>query len=198
MNEVRSVRLGMVRRIFSTDFRKISAPAPRFMRLSTEDDACCNGTSTYEQIFSWRAIVSSSLPEIFNLCQPLQQQGEPIFQTEVFAVAGGVLSYERDLAHATGGKALCFSNDRFKMARAKLAAQLRNDAEAARMVTAFSNLDVSRRFRRGQHAGRSFVVKVIRQVGNGAVPFRAGESSALFAGNTFSTSRHARLQSLAI
>ena len=53
-----------MRRIFSIDFRKISAPAPRFIRFSTVGDACCNGTSMYEQIFSCAAMVSSSLPVI--------------------------------------------------------------------------------------------------------------------------------------
>ena len=45
MNEVRSVRPGISRRIFSIDFRKMSAPAPRFMFFSTAGEACCNGTS---------------------------------------------------------------------------------------------------------------------------------------------------------
>ena len=33
MNDVRNVRFGIVFRIFSIDFRKMSADAPRFMRL---------------------------------------------------------------------------------------------------------------------------------------------------------------------
>ena len=34
-------------RIFSIDFRKTSAPPPLFMRLSTDAEACCRGTSRY-------------------------------------------------------------------------------------------------------------------------------------------------------
>ena len=41
-----------------------TAPPPRFMRFKTEAEACCSGTSMYEQILSWAAIVSSSRPVI--------------------------------------------------------------------------------------------------------------------------------------
>ena len=84
------------------------------------------------------------------------------------------------------------------MARTELAAQLRDDAEAAGMVAAFGDLDVSRRFGRGQHARRGFVVKIIGQIGDCAVPLRAGETSTLLARHAFSTRRHTRLQGLAV
>ena len=47
--------------------------------------------------------------------------------------------------------------------RAELAAQLRDDAEAARMVAALGDLDVGRRARRGEDARRRFVVEILRQ-----------------------------------
>src|SRR6478609_10814616 len=72
--------------------------------------------------------------QVFNLCQPLQQYGEAVLQAEVFAVTSGVLTDERDLAHAAGGKTFGLSNYGFKMARTKLTAQLRNNAKAAGMV----------------------------------------------------------------
>ncbi len=40
MNEVRSVTPGISLRIFSIERRKISAPAPRFMRFNTAGAAC--------------------------------------------------------------------------------------------------------------------------------------------------------------
>ena len=38
------------------------------------------------------------------------------------------------------------------------------------MIAAFRNLDVRRVTRRRQNAGRGFVVKIVRQIGNGTVP----------------------------
>ena len=68
----------------------------------------------YEQILSCVAIVSSRLAgdlvrvgvqetyptQIFDLRELFEQQRKAIFQSEVFAVAGRVLSDERDFAYA--------------------------------------------------------------------------------------------------
>ena len=45
MKLVRMTMLGTMLRAFSMSLRKISALPPRFMRLSTEAEACCSGTS---------------------------------------------------------------------------------------------------------------------------------------------------------
>ena len=112
----------------------------------------------YEQILSWAAIVSSSRPGDFvgirvEEANPLQavdarelfqQQGEAVFQSEVLAVAGGVLSDERDFAHAGLRQALGFGDDGFETPRAELSPQLGNDAEAAGMIAAFGDFDIGR------------------------------------------------------
>ena len=48
----------------------------------------------------------------------------PSFNAEVFAVAGGVLADERDLAHAARDQLLRLGDDRLEPARAELAAQV--------------------------------------------------------------------------
>ena len=63
-------------------------------------------------------------------------------QAEVFAVAGGVLADECDLADALGDEVFGFVDDRRHATGTELAAELRNDAEAARVVAAFGDFDV--------------------------------------------------------
>ena len=123
--------------------------------------------------------------QLFDLRQPLQQQRQAVFQAEVFAVAGGVLPDEGDFANALLGQLLRLGDDRLEAARAKLAAQLRNDAERAGMIAAFGDLDVGRVLRRGQQARRVLVVQIVRQVGDGAVPAVFGEASGGLAGVAF-------------
>src|SRR5207244_6342457 len=67
-------------------------------------------------------------------------------------------------------------NHRFKPPRAKLTAQLRKNAKGTGMIAALSNLDVGGIPGRSQHARRGFVVKIIGEVGNRAVPVLAGEA----------------------
>ena len=62
MKLVRRAMPGTAARTFSRVFKKMSAPAPRFMVLSTAGEACCSGTSRYLQMLSCLAMVSSSLP----------------------------------------------------------------------------------------------------------------------------------------
>ncbi len=66
-------------------------------------------------------------------------------------------------------------------ARAELAAELRDDAEAAGVVAAFGDLDVGRGARRGEDARRLVGVEVVGQRGGGAVPGGAGEAALLLA-----------------
>jgi len=69
------------------------------------------------------------------------------------AVAGRVLTDERDFVHAGLGQSLGFGDDRFETPRAKTAPGVGDDAEAARMIAAFGDFDIGRGSRRGQHAG---------------------------------------------
>src|SRR2546428_7736363 len=99
-----------------------------------------------------------------------------MLRAKIFASAGGVLANQRYLAHARGGRALGFGNHRFKPPRAKLTTQLRNNAKGARMIAALSDFDVRGVSGCSQHARRGFVVKIIGEVGNRAVPVLAGEA----------------------
>ncbi len=116
MKLVRIATPGMVRRMRSISFRKISPDAPRFMRFSTGALACCSGMSMYftsaamrgdriEQFL--RDLVRIRVEEAdpllvrrFDLRQARQQQRQAVLQPEIFAVAGGVLPDQVDLAHA--------------------------------------------------------------------------------------------------
>ena len=71
--------------------------------------------------------------------------GEAVFEAEVFAVAGGVLADEGDLADALRDEVFGLGDDGRHAARAELAAELRDDAEAAGVVAAFGDLDVGAR-----------------------------------------------------
>src|SRR6185437_7792104 len=124
-------------------------------------------------------------------------QRQSVLQPKVFAVTGGVLADERNLAYSVPRQPLSFRDYGFKVSRTKFTPQLRDDAEAARMITALGNLDVRRCFRRRKHARRVFVIEVIRQIGNSAVPFRAGKASALLARQPFRPSWYAGFQCLA-
>ena len=60
MKLVRMATPGMVRRMRSISFRKMSPDAPRFMRFSTAALACCSGISMYFTSDGCAAMVSSS------------------------------------------------------------------------------------------------------------------------------------------
>src|SRR5208283_4685575 len=107
---------------------------------------------------------------------------------EIFAIAGCILPDERDLAHTLLRQTLRFGNDRFEPPRTKLPPQLRNDAERAGMIAALRNLDVSRILRCREQAGRVFVVKVIRKIGDCAVPRFLREPANGFASVTLGSS----------
>ncbi len=115
----------------------------------------------------------------------VEKLGEAVGEAEIFAVAGGVLADEGDLADALGDEVLGFGEDGPHAARAELAAQLRDDAEGAGMVAALGNLDVGRGARRRQDAWGCVGVEVAGQGGGGAVPGLAGEAAGLLAGQAF-------------
>src|ERR1019366_5721402 len=97
--------------------------------------------------------------QFLDLRQPLQQQRQPVFQTQIFSVAGGILPDQRDLAHALVRKMLRLGDHRFESPRTKLATQLRDDAKRAGMIAAFGDLDVGRILRSRQQARRVLVVQ---------------------------------------
>src|SRR5579872_6063425 len=93
--------------------------------------------------------------------QFFEQEREAVLEAEIFSVAGRVLSDERNLTDPGARQALGLGNHRFKATRAELAAQLWNDAEAARMIATLRNFDVGGVARRGQNTRRGFVVEII-------------------------------------
>ena len=135
--------------------------------------------------------------QLFDLRQSFEEKRETVLHAQVFAVAGGVLPDEGDFFHALFREALGFRNHRFETARAEFAAQLRDDAERAGMIAAFGDLDVGRVFRRGQETRRVVVVEIVRQIGDGAIPLGARETSGFFAGRAFWAIGHAGLELLA-
>src|ERR1700676_1341097 len=97
-------------------------------------------------------------PQIFDLRQFLEQEGESIFQAEVFAVASRVLPDESDFPYAYLCQSLSFGDHRFEAPGAKLPPQLRDDAERAGMIAALRNFDIGSGFRSSQNSGSLFVI----------------------------------------
>ena len=58
--------------------------------------------------------------QAFDLGERVEERGEAVLEAEVFAVAGGVLADERDLADAAGDELLGLGDDGFESARAEL------------------------------------------------------------------------------
>src|SRR5208282_2384782 len=85
--------------------------------------------------------------QIFNLRQLFEQKPEPVFQSEIFSVAGGILPDQSDLPHPGLSQALGFGHHRLKSTRPKLSSQLRDDTKCAGMIAAFGNLYVGRMLR---------------------------------------------------
>ena len=78
-----------------------------------------------------------------------------------------------------------FGDDGGEAAGAELAAELRDDAEAAGVVAAFGDFDVGGGARGGEDAGGFVGVEVGGEGGGGAVPGVAGEAAGGFAGVAF-------------
>jgi hypothetical protein len=195
MKLVRRTMPGTMRRAFSMILRKMSALPPRFMRLRTAGagvlqrdvevlgDVVVLGDG-FEQArgdLVGVGVEEAQPAQAGERGEGVEQRGEAVFEPEVFAVAGGVLADEGDLADALGDEVFGFGDDRRHAARAELAAQLRDDAEAAGVVAAFGDLDVGRGARRGEDARGLVGVEVLGQGGGGAVPVLRGRSGLLFA-----------------
>ena len=108
--------------------------------------------------------------QVFDLGQPLQQKCQAILQAELLAVAGRVLTNQRNFADTGLCQSLRLRHDRCKTPRAELSAQLRNNAKSARVIAALGDLDVSHVPRRRQDAWCRLVVKIVGQIGDSPVP----------------------------
>ena len=111
-----------------------------------------------------RVAVQEAHPiQIVNLRQALQQRGQSIADSQIFAVKSGVLADQRDFAHARGRQILGFTHHGLKSAAAEFSAQLWDHTKRAGMVAAFVDLDVSGVTRSGQNARGGIVVQIIGQ-----------------------------------
>ena len=117
----------------------------------------------------------------------VEQGSEAVGQAEILAVAGGVLADKGELANALRDQVLCLGEDGSQTTRAELAAQLRDDAEAAGVIAALGDLDVGRRSGCRQDARGCVRVEEVRQGGGGAVPALAREAACRLAGVAFGT-----------
>ena len=84
----------------------------------------------------------------------------------VHAEVGGVLGDEIDLLHAAGDELTCFLDDALLRAAAMAATNARDDAEGARVVAAFGDLDVGHVLRREAEARCVVVRDVLRLAGD--------------------------------
>ncbi len=115
----------------------------------------------------------------------VEELGEAFGEAEIFAVAGGVLADEGDLADALGDEVLGLGEDGADAAGAELAAELGDDAEGAGVIAAFGDLDVGGGAGGGEDAGCGVGVEVVGEGGGGAVPGLAGETAGGEAGVAF-------------
>ena len=159
MKLVRMTMLGTMRRALAMRSRKICALPPRFMRLRTAGAGVLEGDveilgdgvvlgHRFEQAGGDLVGVGVEEAEPAQAGEDgegVEELGEAFGEAEVFAVAGGVLADEGDLADALGDEVLGFGDDGGHAAGTELAAELRDDAEAAGVVAAFGDLDVGAR-----------------------------------------------------
>ncbi len=104
---------------------------------------------------------------------------EAVFEAEVFAVAGGVLADQIDLAHALFEEASGFRDHGFETAAAEVAAILRDHAEGAGVIAALGDLQVREVARCGENARREVVIEVRRGCGGRFVNALADGDNAL-------------------
>src|SRR5262249_22956788 len=116
--------------------------------------------------------------EVIDLCQPLEQGRKTILQPKIFAIASGVLPDQRDLAHTPMREVPALGDNRCKMAGAKFAAKLRNNAERTWVITALRNFDIRRSSPRSKQPWSLLVVKIVRQVCDRTVPVFSGIAAA--------------------
>ncbi len=123
--------------------------------------------------------------EVVDLGETFEEEGESVFDAEIFAVAGGVLADEGEFADAVGGEGARFGEHGFEGAGTELAAQLRDDAEGTGVIAAFGDLEIGGGAAGGEQAGRVLVHEVVGEVGDGAVPVVAREATVALAGVAF-------------
>jgi hypothetical protein len=136
--------------------RKMSAEAPRFMRLQDIGRGVLEG---HVEIFADVVVARDGFEELagdavgigVEEAEPaevgdagelVEECGEAVFEAEVFAVAGGVLADEGDFANAAGDELLGFGDDGLEAAGTEFAAQVGDDAEGAGVVAALGDFDV--------------------------------------------------------
>ena len=110
--------------------------------------------------------------EAVDLVQALEQPREAAAaQAAIAAPHRRVLRDQDQLFGASGGERARFCEDRLLAAAAEGAAQLRDDAERARMVAAFGDLQIGRGARRRDQARQKVVLGFGFEVrANGAPP----------------------------
>ena len=124
MNEVRNVRSGIGLAHLLDRSRKTSAPAAPFHAFQHRGGSVLQGNihvgadffvrgDGFQQLagdFVGIGVEKTDPAQIFDCGQLLQQQRQAIFQSEIFAVAGGVLPDQGDFAHAGLGQAFRLGN----------------------------------------------------------------------------------------
>src|ERR1700761_473410 len=119
--------------------------------------------------------------ESVYLRETIEQRGESVFQAEVLAVAGGVLTDQRDLAYSAGDKLLRLGDHRLEAARTELATQVRDHAEGAGMIAALGNFEIRRCLAGREQTRGRLVVEIRRERGSGAIPCVARKAARLLA-----------------
>ena len=131
--------------------------------------------------------------EPFDLVQLAKQPGQRATLAAIDAVEGRVLRDQEQFTDAARGERSRFADDRFGRPAAIVAAQRRDDAEGARVITAFGDLDVRVVPRRRQQARGVGVVDVGRagaaDAGCGFGAFAATRLSPRIASTIGRTSR---------
>src|SRR2546423_463532 len=89
----------------------------------------------------------------FRVRQLAQQMSKSILLAEVFTITRRVLRDEDQFLHAFFRKLMSFGDDGSESPAAKVPAHLRNEAEGARTIAAFGNLDEGVMRRRGKYPG---------------------------------------------
>ena len=87
--------------------------------------------------------------EVGDSGELVEERGQAVFEAEVLAVAGGVLTDEGDLLDAAGDEGLSFCDYGFEAAGTELSAEVGDDAEGAGVVASLGDFDVGGRARGG-------------------------------------------------
>src|SRR5439155_6562956 len=100
----------------------------------------------------WIGVKKPHPTQVLNRRKLFQQQRQAVFQPQIFSITGRILPNQGDLTNTRSCQTFRLGDDRLKAPGPELAAQMRNDAEAARMISTFSALDVGSRAWSSQHA----------------------------------------------